>query len=226
MRVRRVSGPWTVPTFAPSTEGDVVDGEDLVVRRAAVEALGPYNGAVVAVDPASGRILTMVNQKLALTGSFQPCSTVKLYVALAALSEGIIARDTVLAAEQPGADEPDRRAGPFQQSVLRDAGREARLRALRLLRACSGWARERGSIWKEGTRPLRGSASQERRHVDDGQFRGGYRADAAATGCFSGRVGQRRHSLLPAMAALAARDRQNSCLASNASSTSLAGFPP
>lgn len=94
--VRRVSGPWTVPTFAPSTEGDVVDGEDLVVRRAAVEALGPYNGTIVAVDPYTGRILTMVNQKLALTGSFQPCSTVKLYVALAALSEGIIAKDTVV----------------------------------------------------------------------------------------------------------------------------------
>jgi cell division protein FtsI/penicillin-binding protein 2 len=74
----------------------LVDGEDLVVRRAAVEALGPYNGSVVAVDPHTGRILTMVNQKLALTGSFQPCSTVKLYVALAALSEGIIAKDTVL----------------------------------------------------------------------------------------------------------------------------------
>jgi penicillin-binding protein 2 len=94
--VRRVSGPWTVPTFAPSTEGDVVDGEDLVVRRAAVEALGPYNGTIVAADPYTGRILTMVNQKLALTGSFQPCSTVKLYVALAALSEGIIAKDTVV----------------------------------------------------------------------------------------------------------------------------------
>lgn len=93
---RRSYGPWTVPTFAPSTLGDIEDGEDPVVRRAAVEALGPYNGSVVAVDPSSGRILTMVNQKLALTGSFQPCSTVKLYVALAALSEGIIARDTVL----------------------------------------------------------------------------------------------------------------------------------
>lgn len=95
-RVRKVSSPWTVPTFAPSTEGDLVDGEDLVVRRAAVEALGPYNGTVVAVDPSSGRILAMVNQKLALGGGFQPCSTVKLYVALAALSEGLIERDTVL----------------------------------------------------------------------------------------------------------------------------------
>jgi len=93
---RRSYSPWTVPTFAPSTEGDVVDGEDLVVRQAAVEALGPYNGTVVAVDPSSGRILTMVNQKLALTSGFQPCSTVKIFVALAALSEGLIAQNTVM----------------------------------------------------------------------------------------------------------------------------------
>src|SRR5215469_13224981 len=33
-----VFSPWNVPTFADSTEGDLVDGEDLVVRRAAVEA--------------------------------------------------------------------------------------------------------------------------------------------------------------------------------------------
>src|SRR4051794_4854544 len=33
------SGPWKEPTFADSTVGDQIDGEDLVVRRAAVEAL-------------------------------------------------------------------------------------------------------------------------------------------------------------------------------------------
>ncbi len=96
VRARKSYSPWTVPTFAPSTDGDNVDGEDLVVRQAAVEALGPYNGTVVAVDPSTGRILTMVNQKLGLSGSFQPCSTVKIYVALAALSEGLIGHDTVL----------------------------------------------------------------------------------------------------------------------------------
>ncbi len=83
-------GPWTEPTFADSTAGDSVDGEDLTVRRAAVEALGPYNGTVVVVDPNSGRILTMVNQKLALSSGFQPCSTIKVAVALAGLSEGLI----------------------------------------------------------------------------------------------------------------------------------------
>ncbi len=83
-------GPWDRPTFADSTEGDRVDGEDLTVRRAAVEALGSYNGSVVAVDPTSGRILTIVNQRIALGEGFQPCSTIKVAVALAGLSEKII----------------------------------------------------------------------------------------------------------------------------------------
>jgi cell division protein FtsI/penicillin-binding protein 2 len=83
-------GPWTQPTYADSTDGDNVDGEDLQVRRAAVAALGPYNGSVVVTDPTSGRILTMVNQKVALGDGYQPCSTIKVSVALAALREKII----------------------------------------------------------------------------------------------------------------------------------------
>jgi penicillin-binding protein 2 len=83
-------GPWTSPTYADSTDGDNVDGEDLDIRRAAVESLGQYNGSVVVVDPSNGRVLTMVNQKVALSTGFQPCSTVKVSVALAALSEKVI----------------------------------------------------------------------------------------------------------------------------------------
>ena len=86
-------GPWTEPTYADSTVGDNVDGEDLEVRRAAVQALGAYNGAVVVADPNTGRILTIVNQKLALSSGFQPCSTIKISVALAALSEKIVGTD-------------------------------------------------------------------------------------------------------------------------------------
>jgi penicillin-binding protein 2 len=89
-------GPWTEPTYADSTNGDNVDGEDLEIRRAAVEALGPYNGSVVVADPNTGRILSMVNQKLALSSGFQPCSTIKISVALAALSEKIIEPDAKL----------------------------------------------------------------------------------------------------------------------------------
>ena len=88
--------PWTEPTYSDSTVGDSVDGEDLVVRKASVDALGPYNGTVVVADPQSGRILSIVNQKLALKGAYEPCSTVKMVVSLAALQEGIITPDTSL----------------------------------------------------------------------------------------------------------------------------------
>jgi cell division protein FtsI/penicillin-binding protein 2 len=73
--------------------GDNADGEDLEVRRSAVEALGAYNGSVVVADPKTGRILTIVNQRLALGSGFQPCSTIKVSVALAALSEKMLAGD-------------------------------------------------------------------------------------------------------------------------------------
>jgi cell division protein FtsI/penicillin-binding protein 2 len=75
-------------------EGDVTAGEDPIVREAAIDALGGMNGTVVAIEPTSGRILAMVNQKLALSSGAQPCSTIKLSVALAALNEGIITKET------------------------------------------------------------------------------------------------------------------------------------
>ena len=74
--------------------GDVTAGEDPVVRAAAVAALGNMNGTVLAIDPRNGRILAMVNQQLALSGGAEPCSTIKVSVALAALEEGIITKDT------------------------------------------------------------------------------------------------------------------------------------
>ena len=77
-------------------EGDVTDGEDPVVRQAALDALGNMNGTVVAIEPTSGRVLAMVNQKLALSSGAQPCSTIKLSVALAALSEGVIDKETAV----------------------------------------------------------------------------------------------------------------------------------
>jgi len=87
---------FTASSFAKQdiTEGDIITGEDPVVRQAAIDALGDMNGTVVAIEPTSGRILAMVNQRLALSSGAQPCSTIKLSVALAALSEGIITKET------------------------------------------------------------------------------------------------------------------------------------
>jgi len=74
--------------------GDITAGEDPVVRQAAIDALGDMNGTALVIDPSNGRILAMVNQKLALSPGAEPCSTIKLTVALAGLSEGLVTRDT------------------------------------------------------------------------------------------------------------------------------------
>ena len=69
-------------------------GEDPEIRRVAIEALGGRDGAVVVVDPSTGRILAAVNQQIAFSEGFQPCSTFKPAVALAALEEGVISLET------------------------------------------------------------------------------------------------------------------------------------
>lgn len=94
-RYRRAAQTWTASTYAYGLSADdVTGGEDPVVRRAAVDALGDLNGTAVIVDPNNGRILAMVNQDLALSADYQPCSTTKIAIALAALDQGIINENT------------------------------------------------------------------------------------------------------------------------------------
>ena len=89
---------FSMSSFASGiSEGDITAGEDPIVRQAAIDALGNMNGTVVAIQPTSGRVLAMVNQKLALSSGAQPCSTIKLSVALAALSEGLVSKETQVA---------------------------------------------------------------------------------------------------------------------------------
>src|SRR3989441_2746310 len=78
------------------TLGDITNFDDPIVRAAAVDALGKYNGSVVAVEPTTGRILAVVNQKMAYSDGAIPCSTIKPTIALAALEENVITRDTML----------------------------------------------------------------------------------------------------------------------------------
>lgn len=75
---------------------DDLRGEDLEVRRVAVNALGNHAGTVVVMDPMTGRVYSMVNQEWALRRGFKPCSTIKLVTGVAGLSENAIpAIDTV-----------------------------------------------------------------------------------------------------------------------------------
>lgn len=68
---------------------DETFGEDMVVRQAAIEALGGKAGTVVVMDPTNGRVYSIVNQKMALASPVKPCSTVKPIVSLAALQESV-----------------------------------------------------------------------------------------------------------------------------------------
>ncbi len=88
---------WREPNYANPAEGDDPTGEDPQVRQAAVDALGNFNGTLVAMDPSNGRILSIVNQKLAFQPGYTPCSTIKLMTSLAALSEGLVDRTTQVA---------------------------------------------------------------------------------------------------------------------------------
>jgi penicillin-binding protein 2 len=85
-----------VPTYTDPTLGDHAEFDDPVVRQAAIDALGRQNGSVVAVDPSTGRVLSIVNQKLAYSSGFEPCSTLKPVIAIAALEKGIINPDTMI----------------------------------------------------------------------------------------------------------------------------------
>lgn len=89
---------FSAPSFTSNadflTAGDITAGEDPLIRSSLIEAIGNYNGTALAIDPKNGRILSMVNQKVALGPGAEPCSTIKLTVALAALSEGLVKADT------------------------------------------------------------------------------------------------------------------------------------
>lgn len=69
---------------------DDITGEDMEVRRVAVNALGNHAGTVVVMDPLTGRVYSAVNQEWAMRRGFKPCSTIKLVTGVAGLSENAI----------------------------------------------------------------------------------------------------------------------------------------
>lgn len=75
---------------AENIRNDSVEGEDLQIRSAAVEALGERAGTVVVMEAKTGKILTIVNQDWAIRSSFKPCSTIKLVTGVSGLNENVI----------------------------------------------------------------------------------------------------------------------------------------
>ena len=67
---------------------------DRAVAEAAQRVLGRRPAAAVAMDPRTGRVLTVVNPTWGLFQAWQPCSVYKIVVGVAGLSEGVITKDT------------------------------------------------------------------------------------------------------------------------------------
>jgi penicillin-binding protein 2 len=87
-RVRRSPVPASVVLPASAS------GWDVAVGAAARAGLGSAQGAVVALDPFTGRVQALVNPALGMQHAFQPCSVFKIVVGIAGLSEGIITPQT------------------------------------------------------------------------------------------------------------------------------------
>jgi len=85
---RRAATPTSVVLPASASAWDVAIGE------AARSGLGRAQGAVVALDPRSGRVHALINPALGMQRAFQPCSVFKIVVGIAGLSEGVITPDT------------------------------------------------------------------------------------------------------------------------------------
>lgn len=89
---------------AENIQSDDTEGEDLAVRKAAVDALGSRAGTVVVMEAKTGKIVTMVNQNWAIKNSFKPCSTIKLVTGVAGLSEHVINEEGGIGSSTTGMD--------------------------------------------------------------------------------------------------------------------------
>jgi penicillin-binding protein 2 len=91
----RTSASKAVPARMPSVILPAsASSWDLAVGQACQRALGRAGGAVVAMDPRTGRVSAVVNPVEAMQRAYQPCSVFKIVVAIAGLSEGVITPET------------------------------------------------------------------------------------------------------------------------------------
>ncbi len=63
---------------------------DTVLQQAATDALGQREGAIIVMDPQTGRVRAVVNPHVAFSEAVMPGSTMKPFTALAALRSGLI----------------------------------------------------------------------------------------------------------------------------------------
>jgi stage II sporulation protein D (peptidoglycan lytic transglycosylase) len=78
----------------PAVSSEPVKSDDTRLQAVAETALAGREGAIVVLDPQSGRIRAVVNPELAFKSAFPPGSTIKVFTTLAALRAGVITGDT------------------------------------------------------------------------------------------------------------------------------------
>lgn len=85
---------WSIVRVSTSPNASTVTTDDSQLdqrlQQAATLALGDRRGAIIVMDPQTGRLRAMVNAELATQESFPPGSTIKPFTALAALRAGLI----------------------------------------------------------------------------------------------------------------------------------------
>jgi cell division protein FtsI/penicillin-binding protein 2 len=93
---RRVARPAVHRPFMPAViVPAAASARDIEIGEACRRGLGDTRGAVVAMDPYTGRVISMVNPADAMLSAHQPCSVFKIVVAVAGLTEGAITPETI-----------------------------------------------------------------------------------------------------------------------------------
>jgi stage II sporulation protein D len=85
---------WLSSLVASSAESINKDNIDQRLQRAAILALGDRRGAIIVMDPQTGRVRAVVNPELAFAKDFPVGSAIKPFTALAALRSGVIDEDS------------------------------------------------------------------------------------------------------------------------------------
>ena len=91
-----IASPLTNTTETQRTQRLHRDDFDERLQATATSALGQRDGAIVILDPQTGRVRAVVNPEVAFDHALPPGSAIKPFTALAALQTGIINHDTRL----------------------------------------------------------------------------------------------------------------------------------
>lgn len=91
------SSPVSESDFKITAQNEATPAEEISddkLQQLAAEALGEREGAVIVIDPQTGRLHAVVNPRLAFEQAYPPGSAIKPFTALAALRAGLLEAET------------------------------------------------------------------------------------------------------------------------------------